>query len=314
MDHLILKFNPKPFEAKVKLEDKIILLGSCFSDEMALHFEESGFHVLANPFGTIYHPLVIAKLLRQNLENRSDLEILSRDDLFLSWNASSTIHAYTEKELVQKYNEAHELLGLTLNGKSTMIITLGTSFGYQLKSNNELVANCHKQPIESFNKKMYSCDEMLEGWKETLDLFYSKFPNKNIIFTVSPVRHIKDGIVENNRSKAQLIELVHRLCEIYPALYFPSYELCVDVLRDYRFYSQDLVHPNDLATLEVWKLFKRMAISGDDAAIIEDVVKLKKSKNHRGLFPESEQEKERINKLKIRVQELLDKYPEINLD
>lgn len=313
MRKLILDFDPKEFSRPIELKDKIVLLGSCFSDEMSSRFEFGGFHVLSNPFGTIFHPVILSDLINQNLSGSYCTSGMHRDDVFLSWNCSSKIHGYSIEELETNYRQAHKKLTSYFEDDSALIVTLGTSYGYVLSETNALVANCHKMPGEWFEKKLFSVEEMLESWTQTLKLFFDKYPNKKVVLTVSPVRHIKDGIIENNRSKARLIELVHKLKETFSLEYFPSYELCIDVLRDYRFYGNDLVHPNELAIDEVWNLILDTAVSKSDIELIKRIDRLKRSQQHRSLFEKSASELNRKNHVFEQSSAIKREYPFINL-
>lgn len=308
-----LKFEPNPFDQKISLKNKVILLGSCFSDEMGLFFENHGFHVLSNPFGTIYHPNALAELVYRNLQNNIEPMILTRDDVYLSWDCSSKIHGYSDTELKTNYTAAHHKFKEFLADEGVLIITLGTAFGYVHKETGNLVANCHKYPGSTFTKKLFSVDEMLECWSETLNAISNQYPDIRVVFTISPVRHIKDGIVENNRSKARLIELVQQLEEKFGIYYFPGYELCMDVLRDYRFYKEDFVHPNNLAVLEIWQMFKGMGIDANDYELMDHVAKLKSSANHKSIFKASSSEAKRQEELGRKLDSIKRDHPFLNL-
>ena len=293
-----LDFTPDVSPVKIQLGDKIILLGSCFSDEIALHLRTSGFDVLANPFGTIFHPTAIANLLLcTDLENT----ILQRDDLYFSWIAAGVIYNTNPEMLINKLIDLQNTLIEYISTSKFLFVTFGTAFAYENESFGSVVANCHKMPNTNFFKVLSSVEEMTQDWNLALEKIYALNPEIQVIFTVSPVRHIKDGIIQNNQSKARLIELTNRLSELTPASYFPSYEILIDVLRDYRFYKEDLIHPNNQAVEYIYKYLELVFMEEQTRKITEQVRKLKANQKHKILYPESVKsiEFESVNKEKI---------------
>ncbi len=279
-----LDFNPEISPEKIQLGDKITLLGSCFSDEIALRLRSSGFEVLTNPFGTIFHPTAIANLLlNTDIEN----SIIQRDDLFFSWMASGTIYSTNPELLKNKLIDLQNNLIEYVRSSKFLFITFGTAYAYENESFGSVVANCHKMPNTNFFKVLSSVHEMHQDWNLCLEKIYALNPAIQIIFTVSPVRHIKDGIIQNNQSKARLIELTNRLSEMTPASYFPSYEILIDVLRDYRFYKDDLVHPNNQAVDYIYKQFEKVFMDEQTQQVTEQVRRLKSNESHKILYPES---------------------------
>jgi hypothetical protein len=279
-----LDFTPEISLKKIQLGDKITLLGSCFSDEIALRLRNSGFEVLANPFGTIFHPTAIANLL---LFTQIENTIFQRDDLFFSWIAAGSIYSTNPESLKNTLVALQNHLIEFIHSSKFLFITFGTSYAYENESFGSVVANCHKMPNTNFFKVLSSVNEMNQDWNLTLEKIYAINPDIQVIFTVSPVRHIKDGIVQNNQSKARLVELTNRLSEMTPASYFPSYEILIDVLRDYRFYKADLLHPNELAVDYIYKQLENVFMDEQTQQVTEQVRRLKASENHKLLYPES---------------------------
>lgn len=232
--------------------DSIILLGSCFSERIGLKLNYFGFDTLINPFGTLFHPKAIAKLLIEVPQEKP--RVFSRNQSWFTYETHSYIQGQSETELITTFMNQKALLKSYLERAKLLVITFGSSWGYYLEG--EIVANCHKSPAHIFEKKLSSLSEMTEIWDEVLLELKSKYPNLEVLFTVSPVRHTKDGIIENQRSKARLIELIHHL----DAYYFPSYEIQMDDLRDYRFYEADLIHPNTTAVDYIFELFSQHKI------------------------------------------------------
>ncbi len=280
-------------------------MGSCFSDELEPYFRNSGFDVLSNPFGTLFHPLALSSVIKSSLGENEALDVFKRSDLFFSWDASSKIVGMKEEALKANLLTQRRSTREKIVEAQTIIVTFGSAFGYFNKALGKIVANCHKAPNHLFEKQLSSVDEMLADWIETIDQIRAVNPTIQFLFTVSPVRHTKDGLVENNRSKARLIELAHRICEETGAHYFPSYEIVMDQLRDYRFFAKDLVHPNALAVDYVWEQFSQVAFTEETLKIIKKVNEYVKMTQHVFLHPDSEEAKkykESMDKLRLEIE------------
>ena len=193
-----------------------------------------------------------------------------------------------------------------------LFVTFGTAWGYELSENSELVANCHKIPSNRFTKFLSSPYELVQDWILTLEKLRLENPELNVVFTVSPVRHIRDGIIENNHSKARLIEAVHQLSLEENASYFPSYELVVDVLRDYRFYAEDLVHPSKQAIDFVWERVEATYFSDKAITLNRKVEQLRRMVRHELKFEESVAAQKYAENLERQVRNLLGEYPEVS--
>lgn len=265
---------------------QFVLMGSCFSDELAPLFELNGYHVSANPFGTLFHPLAIAEVIENAIDQSENLEIHQRNDLFFNWEASSKLFGFSKEELTKKTINTRAKLRSDLSQESTLVVTFGTAWGYEHNGSKKNVGNCHKAPAELFTKKLTEVNEMLIVWKTLIDKLHRFNPELKIVITVSPVRHIKDGLVNNNRSKSRLIEFVHGLTNDYVS-YFPSYEIVVDELRDYRFYTQDLVHPSLAAITYVFDRFVGIYMTDESQKLGLEVSQVKKQLAHQSLFPNS---------------------------
>jgi len=293
----------------IKHGDGIVMLGSCFSDNMSSYFENSGFNVLSNPFGTLFHPLPIDRVINQAFDDDVELNAFKRDELWLSWGASSKLYGETKDELNRTVSGAKVNLKNALLNARLLVITFGSAWGY---SHQEFgtVANCHKMPSSLFNKDLSTVEEMQERWSGTLSTLKKLNPNLSIVFTVSPVRHKKDGLVENNRSKSRLIELSHRLASDFGS-YFPSYEIVIDELRDYRFYKSDLVHPSDDAIGYVWNRFKDYIFTEETESLIKQIEKVNSTLAHKSLHPNLEADNNRIEKGQELKSRLSQKHQEI---
>lgn len=309
-----LNFKIPETDLRISHKDKIILLGSCFSDEMAAKLNYSGFNCLSNPFGTLYHPIALSNVIQNSIDSNIEVSILQRDKLFFSWDSASVVVGNSEDELKQVLIEKRNEFKKTIQDSSVLIFTFGTAFAYRNLGLDKIVGNCHKISATNFKKELSSVEEMLEIWQELFNRINREFPGKRIILTVSPVRHNKDGIIENNRSKARLIEFVNQLCEnITNVEYFPSYEIVIDELRDYRFYNEDFTHPSSQAIEYVWQRFKHTYFREETINIIDELQSIRKMMSHRSIHKESELDKTRLIKADEKLKELLHRHPELKL-
>lgn len=294
---LQLDFFLPESELSLTHKDSFLLLGSCFASSMEEHFHNRGFYCVSNPFGVIFHPIALANLLNSVLENDVP-DSFQREDMWFSWRSASSVFGFSESEFQDAWNGAKNELLNKLKSSSVLVLTFGTSWGYRLKSNGEIVSNCHKMPNDLFDKELSSVNEMQLVWKNLLEKIRKVNPDLKVIFTVSPVRHIKDGLIENNRSKANLISLVHELCEAFEsAHYFPSYEIVNDALRDYRFFKEDLVHPNESAVKYVFEAFQSWAFLTESVQLGKKVHKINIGLIHRPIHSGSKADLKRIEKL-----------------
>lgn len=315
MSQFHLSFSVPTQEHKINHKEPILFLGSCFSDEIAAKAKFNGFQVDSNPFGTVFHPLALGRFLVDCLTGQNSEEfIFEREALFFTLDASTTVYASSQSELADKLTELRNNWLEQLKTASHLFVTFGTAWGYQHIQSQVLVANCHKLPSQQFLKSLTSSDEITKVWGLVLNKLSSLNPNLTVCFTVSPVRHVKDGLVENNQSKAVLIESVRRLQENSKAIYFPSYEIVMDELRDYRFFKQDRVHPIDEAIDYVWKRFVESFCSNETQELCKKVKSLKLALSHRSLHPESQETLTQKKKVEQLRNEFKVAYPFIFLD
>lgn len=269
------------------LDDQVLTIGSCFSDVIGGFLEQFKFNVLSNPFGTVYNPVSIFKLLAKS-EIDQQL-ILQRDDLYLHHDFHSKLAAGSADELYQLIRRHQQQMEDFIRSCRLIIITVGTSVVYEHRSSDEIVANCHKVPQKNFNRRLLSVDEMHLAFDEFYEALRTLNNNADVLFTVSPVRHIKDGLQLNQVSKSLLRIFVHELVHQDDKIhYFPSYEVVMDELRDYRFYSRDMIHPSPEAEAYIWDLFRRAWLSDDTNQFIQDWQKILDAINHRAFNPNSD--------------------------
>jgi hypothetical protein len=285
-----LEFNPKPFQKKIQHPDRLLLMGSCFTEQIGQKLDYHHFKTLQNPHGILFNPFSIATALEEYMQ----LKQYTRDDLFFdqelygSWQHHTRFSAPEQEVCLDMINRSQSDAHQFLKSADWLLITLGSAFVYRLMD-GRVVANCHKVPPDRFEKRLLKASEMVERYNELFKLLLSFNPYIQVIFTISPVRHLRDGFIENNRSKATLIEAVHTLTETWPMLqYFPAYELVIDDLRDYRFYAEDMVHPNYAATQYVWEKFIQTAIDKNATKTMETIASLMLARLHKPFHPQSE--------------------------
>ena len=299
--------NLKP----IRLGQSIALIGSCFSDEIGSLLQANGFKVSINPGGTLFHPLAISKLLRWALnEHFTPLRTYQRNDIFLSWDLSGTFYAMSEEALLEKTRLLYQDLRAQLQKSSHLLLTFGSTWAYTLSSDHQLVANCHKAPKSNFSKEMSDLEELQTQWLDLLEELKRFNPNLQVVLTISPVRHLKDGLVENNRSKARLHMLAETLCECTNCFYFEAYELVTDQLRDYSFYKEDGAHPNQKAIAVVCEHFQQRFLEASTRTVLEEWAALQKSKAHKILYPESNEAKQHQMALEKQTVAFFTKYPD----
>jgi hypothetical protein len=306
-----LSFEIPEYASKIDHTQQILFLGSCFSDDISERFRENGFNVDANPFGTIFHPTVLSRFIDETIQGIETERILNRKDVFLSWDAGAKKYAMSLAELSSQLNDTRAAWKERLRNAEYLFITFGTAHAYVHEEFNIAVGNCHKMPSSLFQKELTTSAEMLHQWQHTLNLLKAFNPLLKVFFTVSPVRHIKDGIIENNHSKSILIQLVHDLVKQENCFYFPSYEIVIDELRDYRYFKEDLVHPNELAIQYIWEKLSKSLFTVQTDVIAKTYSAIKRSEHHLALHPESEESKIFQEQLVLRKKEFLEKNPNL---
>lgn len=312
MESFFLPIQIEEPAERISYQQKILLTGSCFTEHIGNHLQEAKFDVLQNPNGILFDPLSVAGSLVSYIERKQyqkeDLFFLN--DLWQSWRHHGIFSDTSKQNCLEKINKSQSVAHEFLRKADWLIITLGSAFSYMLTENQMPVANCHRAPADWFVKKLLSIEEMLTAFDETIHRLFHFNPALKIIFTVSPVRHIRDGVVENNRSKSRLIEVVHHVANKFDRIYyFPAYELVIDVLRDYRFYDKDLVHPNYQATAFVLENFIQNCVESPSRAIAEEVKKIQIAFRHKALHPDTEAHKRFLKEYLLKTKAMAEKYP-----
>lgn len=288
-----LEYTPKSFETKILHQDRLFLIGSCFTEQIGSKLSAHKFRTIENPNGILFNPVSIANALSAYVSGKQykEEDLFLQNELWGSWDHHTRFSSLSSKDCLKKINSSQTAAHEFLKTADWLLLTLGSAFVYEL-SDKRVVANCHKVPTDKFTKKLLSAEEITTTLKASLTQVRAFNPNIKIIFTISPVRHLRDGFVENNRSKANLIAAVHQLVnDINDSFYFPSYELIIDDLRDYRFFAEDMVHPNYAATNYVWEKFITVCIDEDAQKLMKELSLINAAKNHKPFNPDSLQHK-----------------------
>ena len=294
-------------------DSKLLSLGSCFAEHIGDKLTYYKFRIVQNPFGILFHPQVLLNVLEKALSNQafSAEDVFQQDQKWHSFYAHSKLSRTSSLEILAELNSAGKELKTACLESSHILITLGTSFVYKHIVSGQRVANCHKVPQARFEKQLISVEELYQILSRLVNCIRDINPKVNIIFTVSPVRHIKDGMLENSRSKSHLICALHSVLEEVSCSklqYFPSYELMMDEFRDYRFYKRDLIHPSEVAIDMIWEKFMYSFISKGNYEDMAKVEKLQKSFAHRSIDSSGKTDsKLKVYQYKLK-EELIKKY------
>lgn len=306
-----LKVNCKKPTYAIDYSNKVVALGSCFSDEMANKMKNAEMQIYSNPFGITYHPIMIFNQLCYALENKIyETNLLDKDGIWFSWDYHSQIWGKNKNEIFDKIKQNNISLKNQIQNADFLILTFGSSWIYNLKESSQYVANCHKLPGDYFIKSCVDSSEIFNVFENFISVLNQFNPNLQIIFTISPVRHFRDGFYENNLSKSQLFVFVQKALEKFPNTchYFESYEILMDELRDYRFYNNDYIHPNQLAIDYIWEQFLLTSFTKDAKSIIENISNIKRDASHRVMHAASNAFKKKCQLNLSLIEEFRNKY------
>lgn len=310
------ELNPISFPEKMEHGQKVLLVGSCFTEHMGIFLQESGFDIRQNPHGILFNPLSIRQAINDYCQHRhyQNDDLVFYKELFHSWNHHSRFSKPNTEDSLKAINNELDQGAAFLKDAQWIMITLGSAFVYYLADSDKAVANCHKFPAQTFYKKMLNPAQSAQCLNEIVDLIRVQNPSARIVFTVSPVRHAREGLIENNRSKASLLYAVHEMTEQHEHVYyFPSYELIMDDLRDYRFFMEDMVHPNRQATEYVWSYFKNAFFTKETSALADQISKLMISIRHKSFNPSTIAHKLFLEDLKMKIKQVQATYPSLSL-
>jgi hypothetical protein len=296
----------------IDYQSNILLLGSCFSENIGDKLSYFKFQSTQNPFGILFHPTAIENLITRAINNKryTEKEVTFNNERWHCLDAHSSLSSPNKQELLGDLNLGLGATKEQLAAATHIIVTLGTSWVYKHIETGITVANCHKIPQKKFSKELLSVTEVSESLARSIALIRSVNKNATVTLTVSPVRHLKDGFIENTRSKAHLIAGIHTVINSENnTYYFPSYEIVMDELREYRFYNEDMLHPNTTAINYIWKKFVSTWFSRESQETMQEVETIQKGISHRPFNEKSEQHQQFLKKLNLKKGNLLLRFP-----
>ena len=312
------EFDIKSLAEPINHVHNILLVGSCFTENIGEKLKKHKFKVLENPNGIVFNPVSVAETIINIVENKQydGTDLFQHNEAWHSWQHHSRFSGLSVEEALHKINtstkEAHDYI----KNADYLMITLGSAWIYTLTENasnakvGTVAANNHKAPADWFNRRLMEFGQVITVLGTMLDRLGALNPNIKVIFTISPVRHLREGVIDNNRSKAVLISAVHHLIEQLPKLYyFPAYELVIDDLRDYRFFAEDLVHPNYHATQYVWEKFVNACMNQDTKQLMEEIASINLAFNHKAFNPTSQQHKKFLESYYTKTKQLQETFP-----
>lgn len=311
-----LRLEPKEHN-QIDYSSNILMLGSCFTENIASKLDYYKFKTTVNPFGILFHPKAIENVIINAINEKkyNKEEFIFNNERWHCFDAHSDLSDSSIDNLLHKLNLSIKLLNRQILNATHIVITIGTAWVYRFIETDTIVANCHKVPQKKFLKELLTVDEITESLQALITLIQSVNGNVSILFTISPVRHLKDGIIENQRSKSHLITAVHQIIHTsHSTNYFPSYEIMTDELRDYRFYRKDMVHPNSTAIQYIWEKFSQTWLSKNTKQVMEEVGTIQKVLSHKPFNPNSKQHKEFLKHNAFKIKELQLKFPDISFN
>ncbi|WP_158856568.1 GSCFA domain-containing protein [Lunatibacter salilacus] len=300
-------FSIQPQQDKVTYDHPVITMGSCFSSLLGQRMGLGKMNVLGNPFGVIFNPVTVCQLITHSLLKTSlpDEGFLASNGYHYHYLTHSTLYGRTFEELNHRLHIIQREVADTISKASHVFFTWGSSYVYEKKAEGLIVANCHKQPGRQFEKRLSNLSEMQSAFSKCYEAMIRVQPNIQLVLTVSPVRHIKDGIPENQLSKSLLRILCHELAETHGQVsYFPSYEWMIDDLRDYRFYKSDLIHPSEVAEEYIWQEFQKVYFDQNTLSLWGRIKRIQTSLAHKPFHPESMSHQTFLRNLLYEMEEL----------
>ena len=311
--NLFTNVEIKKIRPQISYADKLLLMGSCFATEMGERLTGAKFSCKVNPFGVLYNPISIAKSLRQlgKTFSLTREKIFPHEGLYHSLDFHGDFSATTPAQLEENIRTSLDACKEVLTQSSWLFLTFGTAFVYEWKETGEVVANCHKLPEKLFHRRRISVDEIVDEYQRLLPELWEGNPTLKVMLTVSPIRHLRDGLHENQLSKATLHLAIDKIQQAYPEqiVYFPAYELLMDELRDYRFYADDLTHPSKMAVDYIWQQFMEACFDKETRGLVESVKEIKNMTEHRPLHPEAPAYRDFLHQILLKIERLSEKCP-----
>jgi len=305
--------NPQKKQNSIDYNSNIVLFGSCFTENLDKHLKYYKFNRVSNPYGILFHPKAIEKSIEQCIQKKvyNQHNLYFNDNLWSSFNHHSKFSSDSLSQILSHINGEIDKTHTALLNASHVLITLGTAWVYRFVETEMLVANCHKIPQRKFTKELLSIAEITDSLHRIVSLIKKTNPKAIVLFTVSPVRHVKNGFIENTRSKAHLHTAVQQTVDHKKSFYFPSYEIMMDDLRDYRFYKNDLLHPNKIAMEYIWDIFKNTWINEKSSPLMKTIDGIQKSLKHKPFHVNSERHQLFLKNLEAKIKEVKKQFPSI---
>lgn len=309
------RINIPKSSLEIGYQDRILTLGSCFAENIGTKLQDAYFLSFINPFGVLYNPMSVGQGVRHLLSEQefTAADLFQYGSLWNSFAHSSIFSATTPDETLQKINSRLVAARYFLSETSVMMITLGTAWIFENIETGKTVSNCHKLPADRFNRRRVSVDEIVTELSEIIEQLRHRNPKLQFIFTISPIRHWKDGAHENTLSKSTLHLAVDELDKKFSFVhYFPSYEIVMDELRDYRFYAVDMLHPSAQAIGYIWQRFSETYFSENTQKLKKELEQLRADLNHRPLHAYTAEYQKFIQNLENKKNGLILDYPFLN--
>ncbi|GHC48329.1 GSCFA domain-containing protein [Ulvibacter litoralis] len=313
---LYTQINIQPEHNPIDYNSKVLLLGSCFVENIGDKLAYYKFNTLQNPFGIVFHPVAIEKLVTRALNETlfTEADLFFHNEQWHCFEVHSLLSDANKEAFLRKLNTQLKLLQEYLETATHFVFTYGTAWVYRFIETDNFVANCHKIPQKKFLKELFSAEAVAASIENTITLIKDVNLQATFVHTVSPVRHLKDGFVENTQSKAHLLAGLHELIAPKNRMhYFPSYELLLDELRDYRFYAEDMLHPNALAIAIIWERFNTAWIASETAPLQKEIDSIQSGLRHRPFYPESEAHQAFLKNLQQKIENFQQQNPHITL-
>ena len=307
------ELSPTQNEIQITYKDRLLFLGSCFADNMAAYFEQRRFKCLSNPFGTLYHPVAISNAVQIALDDDYNGSLIKSNELWTSFDVHSSLNQISKDDFVHNLNLKQNVFKDHLHKAQHIFITLGTAHVYRHIESDRIVANCHKIPQKAFKKELLPLNEIQKTLQHIVDRILQVNPSINIVFTLSPVRYLRDGFEDNQLSKSLLyVGIKDCVSKNNQVSYFPSYEYILDDLRDYRFYDKDLVHPNQAALDYVWEKLKTTYFDSRTLQTLSRVEKINSRLQHNIFNPNTKSAKAFVNATNQLILALQNDFPDID--
>jgi len=311
-----LNFNPEKSPEKLNHQQDVLFIGSCFSEHISKKLIDLKFSIDSNPFGILFNPKSMYLMLLNCLNNNeiNDLHFIERDKNWFCLDAHSSLNSLKKSELKSTLSERKNDWNNKLRTANWLVITFGSAYAYEFNETQSIISNCQKLPANEFIKKLISSKEIVSDYDFLIKQLKLVNPNLKIIFTVSPVKHLRDGLIENSLSKSILIQSVHELISKHThCYYFPAYELVTDDLRDHRFYESDMAHPNAQAINYVFDKFVEVYFTEETKKINKHLSEINLAFNHKSFNPESQYHKAFKLNMMLKCKDLIHQFPFLNL-